>query len=363
MSTGLSMILWVLAIGALVRLHVALWSRYFHASQYAEQVHFCQTEDGWKLALHRYLPKKQIYKEPLFLCHGMGANRHNYDMGPGRSLARSLAGQGFDVWVVELRGAGLSTRPRWFSEFKSTFNFDDHLNLDIPAALELVRRVTGEPECIWVGHSMGGMLGYAWLGSRTDSGVRGLVTVSAPVQLNVSGNVKWSHHLIRLMIVGRTIAFRPFARFFSPFMGWSWRTLSKIVVSKEEMEGPMLRRCLVNLTENTSGALMRQFFSWIRLGTFESEDKEVNYQANLAKIEQPVLILAADNDHVAPPDAVAPAYERIKSEDKQLRIFGNDRGDDYDFGHGDILLGIHAPELVFVEIFDWLESRATRLAE
>jgi len=358
MMDFLTVLLWILAIGAIIRLHTAFWTRYFGNPRFGDQVHFAQTADGWRIALHRYLPRERKYAEPLVLCHGMGANRHNFDMGDDRSLARELSARGFDVWVIELRGSGLSSRPRLFSRYKANYSFDDHLKLDIPSGIDLVRRVSGHESLFWIGHSMGGMLGYALSGQGKENGLAGLVTVSAPVVLS-AGSARWTHHLIRPMTVGRTIAFRPVARFFSPFLGWGPGWISRIVVRPDGMEGSFLRRCMVDLTENTAGKLMRQFFSWIRSGKFESLDGDTDYLANLSKLEQPILIIAADADNIAVPQSVTPAYERIRSEDKQLRIFGTDRGDDHDFGHGDIMLGTQSGAIVYPEIIDWLEQRAS----
>jgi esterase/lipase len=117
---------------------------------------------------------------------------------------------------------------------------------------------------------------------------------------------------------------------------------------------------MVNLVENTTAVILRQFLRWSKAGAFESRTGEEDYLTNLKKIEEPVLIMAADADNLASPPAVTPAYQRIGSEDKQLRIFGRDRGDDCKFGHGDILLGDHSREVVFPEIIEWLESRASQ---
>lgn len=360
MADVFQVILWIIFVGALVRLHTAFWTRYFAAPRFGDTVHFSRTDDGWRLALHRYRPPEPVFAQPVILCHGMGANRHNFDMMDERSLARDLAGLGFDVWSLELRAAGMSDRPGWFTGRKATYNFDDHLNHDVPAALEKIAAETGRRGIFWVGHSMGGMLGYAWQGLRREPLLSGLVTISAPVQLNVSGNIGLSHHLVRPMFFGRTIVFRPAARFFSPMMGWPPRWMSRIVVLKDGMEGAVMRRCLVNLTENTTGALMRQFFGWIGNGRFDSADGQIDYLENLAKITEPVLIIAADADKIASPEAVSPAYEGIGSEDKQLRIFGIDRGDDADFGHGDILLGVHSRKLIYPEVCNWLQQHAIR---
>jgi alpha-beta hydrolase superfamily lysophospholipase len=363
MSAILTLILWVVAIGVLIRLHTALWRRYFALDRTGDEVHFATTEDGWKIAVHRYRPPDRKFQEPVFLCHGMGANRFNYDMADDRSLAQELCAQGFEVWVVELRGTGMSSRPRWFSPYGWNYNFDDYLGKDIPAALEVVRAATGSAQTFWAGHSMGGMLGYAWLGLRGDHGIRGLVTISSPVDVGASKAIMRFRPLIWLMALGRAVAWRPMAGFFSPFLGRHTGFLTRLVSVRDGMKGAILRRCLANLVENTTGAVLRQFLSWARSGEFGSRNGEESYLSNLGSIRESVLIMAADADSIAPPDAVTPAYRLIGAEDKQIRVFGRDRGDDYDLGHGDVLVGDHAREVVYPEIVDWLKKRATDLKD
>lgn len=361
MSDVLTVILWGLAAGALIRLHVAFWVRWFGLDRSGDEVHFATTEDGWRIAVHHYRPARRRYAEPVFLCPGMGANRYNYDLLEERSLVRTLCTRGFDVWLCELRATGMSSRPRFRNKYSWRFDFDHYLQLDIPAALALVRRRTGSDRVLWVGHSMGGMLGYAWLGLRGDHGVAGLVTISSPVHLRASKLIGKLKPLIWPMALGRVVLWRPFARFFAPFMGYPPGIMTRVTTMPGAAEGRVLRRCLVNLVENTTGAVLRQFISWARRDEFDARDRHESYLANMARIEEPVLILAADRDFVAPPDAVTPAYQLIGSADKQLRVFGTDRGDDDDYGHGDLLLGRHAPDVVFPEIADWLQDHATRL--
>src|SRR5262245_61972458 len=81
----------------------------------APQRYDARTRDGWRLALYRFRPRRGSHRTPVLLCHGMSSNRWDMD-GPGRiSIARYLRRQGYDVWVVELRGAGRSTRPTWWN--------------------------------------------------------------------------------------------------------------------------------------------------------------------------------------------------------------------------------------------------------
>src|SRR5689334_6562124 len=98
------------AIAALALLVYAgfLAARYFHVARYPDEIHFARTKDEWRVAVSRYRPAKPIGADPLLLVHGLGANRYNFDLSDRTSLARYLADAGYDVWVLELRGRGLS---------------------------------------------------------------------------------------------------------------------------------------------------------------------------------------------------------------------------------------------------------------
>ena len=65
-----------------------------------------RTVDGWNLALYRYRPRGTPRPLPVLCGHGMAGTHLIYDLHPDYSLARYLAGQGFDTWLVDLRGRG-----------------------------------------------------------------------------------------------------------------------------------------------------------------------------------------------------------------------------------------------------------------
>ncbi|CAI9756047.1 unnamed protein product [Fraxinus pennsylvanica] len=77
----------------------------------ADELHYVSVNNsGWRLALWRYTPSPQAppRKHPLLLLSGVGTNAIGYDLSPGSSFARYMCGQGFDTWILEVRGAGLS---------------------------------------------------------------------------------------------------------------------------------------------------------------------------------------------------------------------------------------------------------------
>ncbi|KAK8470471.1 hypothetical protein PHAVU_004G153400 [Phaseolus vulgaris] len=69
------------------------------------------SNSDWKLALWRYLPSPEapLRNHPLLLLSGVATNAIGYDLSPESSFARYMSAQGFDTWILEVRGAGLST--------------------------------------------------------------------------------------------------------------------------------------------------------------------------------------------------------------------------------------------------------------
>ncbi|KAJ9163311.1 hypothetical protein P3X46_022992 [Hevea brasiliensis] len=79
----------------------------------ADEIHYVSVADShWRLALWRYRPSPEAppRNHPLLLLSGVGTNAIGYDLSPGCSFARYMSGQGFDTWILEVRGAGLSVR-------------------------------------------------------------------------------------------------------------------------------------------------------------------------------------------------------------------------------------------------------------
>lgn len=77
----------------------------------ADELHYVSVKNSdWRLALWRYHPSPQAKprKHPLLLLSGVGTNAIGYDLSPESSFARCMCEQGFDTWILEVRGAGLS---------------------------------------------------------------------------------------------------------------------------------------------------------------------------------------------------------------------------------------------------------------
>jgi len=349
----------VLVLALLSPVAIALWvTRRYRIETLSDERHIAVTSDGWQLAMHRYRPRAEGPGQgAVILCHGLLANRANLDLDDRRSLARHLSRQGFDAWLLELRGAGLSRDPRG-DRGLSRIVFDDHIAQDLPAAIDTVCRETGEDEVQWVGHSMGGMVIYAYLSTREDPRIRSVTTIVSPLDFQVVA--RRTRPLLRV---------RPLLRLGPVGLGWVFRAMLPLLrmahsekvhigVLRENLTDRELSEILVNVIEGLAApGVLAQFGEWVEGGGFHSRDGKLAYGA-LTHLRCPLLVIASEKDLLTPPASVSPAIDRAPSAEKVYRLFGRVSGDDRDFGHGDIVLSDAARDRVYPVIAEWLVRHA-----
>jgi pimeloyl-ACP methyl ester carboxylesterase len=345
-----------LLAGAATWAHYAFWSWRLRSLPREDELLFGETPDGWRVALGRRRPRGGARPIPVLLVHGIAANRVSLDFGVERwSLAAHLARAGFDCFALDLRGHGASRRARGGAP--RSWNFDDYLRQDVPAALDAIRAATGAPRVLWVGHSQGGLLGVAACAAYPDR-VAGLVTLGSPVFWDVQDRLRL---LVRFgfLLSGRWNRF--LARSLAPFSGYWHLPVSEIAINGRNVTRPVYRRVLANVVENISPGVLAQFGRWIATDTFAALDGAADYRAAMARCRQPALFVSADADPIAPPAVVARAAALWGGPSAVLR-FGCTAGSTVQYGHTDLLLGEHAPEEVFPRIEAWLEEAALDLA-
>ncbi len=350
----------VLALGALLALatwaHYAFWTRRYLMRTGEDEVLFAETCDGWRLALARRRPKGAVrWRIPVMLVHGIAANRVSLDFVLERwSLSAHLARAGFDCFALDLRGHGLSRPAR--PEAPRHWSFDDHLRLDVPAALDAVRAATGAEEVLWVGHSQGALIGMAACAAWPER-VAGLVAMGAPAYFDVQGALRLFARF-GFVFTGRLNRFA--ARCLVPFSGFVHAPVSQVAINTRNVTRDVYRRVIVNVVENVSAGVLRQFTRWIATDTFTSLDGRVDYRAALARCRQPALFVAAEADRIAPPEVVERAARAWGGEAGVLRV-GSAGTACCDYGHSDLLFGRAAPEEVFPSLASWLALHAGAL--
>ena len=149
------------------------------------------SDDGWPLVVTRYRPRAQPFPQPLrgvplLLVHGYTQNPRAWSSG---EFVKNLLFFGADLFLLELRGHGKSTpeltrrraRARGAEpprDLDYGWNLDSHLLFDLPAAVAAVKQASGREKIFYCGHSLGGILGYAYATLFDD--LSGLITIGSP---------------------------------------------------------------------------------------------------------------------------------------------------------------------------------------
>ena len=347
---ALSALVVCLVLLVVARMYFVLLHHLYHEVDASDEMHFVTTEDGARLALYRYRPRGEVTRqEPVFFCHGLGASKYNFDFDDTYSWARRFAEAGFDVWIVDLRGAGLSTSPkRW------NWCFDDYARYDVPAAIAHIRLRTGAEQVHWVGHSMGGMLLYAYLGVGGGKDVRSGVALGSPVRFSTTQGYE---HGLRASWLLRYIPYVPIRTAIHlmipllPFLGRS--SVLRSQLNPENTDLVYIRKVAYNAVHHLPPALLRQFTDWVRHDCFRSCDKETDYQAALTTVDTPVFILSGAGDQLVRPENAKYAYDLMPTAYSRYVEVGRASGFGHDYGHIDLVFGRDADREVLPLVLEW----------
>jgi pimeloyl-ACP methyl ester carboxylesterase len=337
-------------------LFLSLWDRIYGAEDIADQVFYAHTEDGWNISMHFHRPenpKPGAY--PVIVAHGIAANKYSVDMDRAHSIAYFLKQHGYPVFVINLRGVGKSyhqSRTRF-----RDFSFDNIVEQDVPAVIRTVRRLTGAPRVNWIGHSMGGMIMYGFLGRRLPGSedVASFVALGSPGRIDHARRTLWGM-ITRYPWMNDILDFRFGAQVISPLSGRFGTPVEELIFSKENMSSLTIRRMMKNGVENISRGLARQFIQWIRTGSELSMDGSFNYREGLQNITAPTLFISGSRDHIAIPESVRYAYERAASPHKRYVELGRELGLPADYCHLGLSLGDRAVQEVFPLALEWLDE-------
>ncbi len=335
------------------------------------------TEDDFTLVITHKRPR-EINEDlvPIFLLPGLGETRFVLDQALGNSFVDYLALNGFDVYMGELRGNGKSSHSRE----RFDWNLDTFLRFDIPAMIHKIKERSGKKKIMWVGHSMGGMLLYAYLIEASlhnnselfeEGLVHGGVTIGSPVSFDQVGLLAYAlaykfSFLSKLPYLPTDFLANALATFGvlldTPltFSMWNYNNIerkNKILYLKDGID-------------DISQGVMEDFVKYILSGDFTSSDGKINYRQNLYMIDVPLLIVGGAGDYLATQETCETVYKDVGSKDKTLRIFGKkgklakpdglqvEMNDQIDYGHVDLTLGVHSKEEVWPYMLSWIRSRA-----
>jgi len=275
-----------------------------------------QTKDSVELSLLR-ISHDIRHDVPVLLTHGTFSNAQVCTR-----LAGYLAENGFDCWILELRGHGRSEAGDAHPDFERFSEFD------VPAALQAVLHRTRKEHLFWVGHSGGGLVLLMHLARNPEACARlkGIVTLAS--QATEAGATWAGRAKIALGAMANNL------------IGYSPGPLLKL--------GP----------ENEFKGVMNQWFRWNWNRQWTGKDGFDYFEA-LRKVEVPALCFAGGGDRfIAPYQGCRRLYDALGSLDKRMAFCAKSEGYGEDYSHARIIASRRAQQEIWPMIAEWLTKRA-----
>jgi predicted alpha/beta hydrolase len=258
--------------------------------------------------------------EPVLMIHGSVENGRIFYSATGKGFAPYLAKKGYDVFVVDLRGRGLSKPP--INQY-SKHGLTEILNDDFPLYIHKIKELKGDVPQHWIAHSWGGVLILAYLAKNHTS-----VKIASMV----------------FFATKRRVSVKSWKRF------WKVDILYSLLVPLSiKQKGYFAAKELKAGSDNESKMAYKETAYWVKTKKWKDRNGIFDYAAALKKIKlPPTLYLAAVNDPVlGNPEDVKLLISEIGDQNCEFRVLGKAVGNKNDYGHIDILTHQDAPEDVY----------------
>ncbi|MAD45995.1 MAG: alpha/beta hydrolase [Oceanospirillaceae bacterium] len=260
---------------------------------------------------------------PVILLHGSFTNRGFWLSHKGEGLARHLLDQGFDVWMMEMRGHGMSPRNQDYANN----TLERYALYDLPAVSEFVAEKTSAAP-VWAGHSLGGVT------------IASAVAAGALAEDVCRGMVLFGTQTIR----------RPL---------YQWVPLASLAArTRVRMKGELDGRKMGIGPENEPAGLINEYLARHGLlGSWQFKSSQQKLMP-LWKSQRalPLLAFAAAADCSDPARYCERFANLYGGEQKTLFTLGSATGFSRDYGHVDMVVSRQAADEVWPKVSDWLKS-------
>jgi predicted alpha/beta hydrolase len=195
---------------------------------------------------------------PVVLLHGAFSNRRHWLSAEGDGVASFLVEAGYDVWLPEMRGHGLSSINQHFADN----SLDKTIEYDLPAIHKFIMEQTGK-NVTYVAEELGGfyILGALALGTVDQNTVAGCIYLEEEKPLSLRLNTK---------------------------------ILAKNALWRSKKNGVISGRHVGIGTENESYSTIKQYLKWQNKPTFNSP-AGLPLEGAYAGIDLPVLVVAKES--------------------------------------------------------------------
>ena len=304
--------------------------------------------------LYRYRSSRREHAIPVLLVFALINRPEIFDLRRGNSFVEFMLAEGFDVFLVDWGIPDEEDSDMGLAEFVC-----DELHWAVRETL----RTCHEDELTLLGWCIGGTLCAMYCALHPAAAVRNAVLLTTPIDPSRSLYARWVGHdefdvdfvAERYRVVpGSGIDFanklmKPVTNYVTTYR----RLFQSILDGSDPRESYQAMSKWVADNPPFPGRAYREWITWMY-----KENRLVGgrlwlrgERVDLRRIEQNLLVVTADADHIAPPDGTVPLLDLVSSED----VTHLDRRG----GHIGLMAGSKAKHEIWPEIADWLRERSS----
>jgi predicted alpha/beta hydrolase len=289
---------------------------------------FIDLEDNNKLHLKRFYTNDS--GSVIFMLHGSIENGRIFYSNSGKGLAPFLAKLGFDVYVADLRGRGLST-PK--IDNKSTFGQTDSIIKDIPLFIKKIEELRGKTHQHWIAHSWGGIL---------------LSSVFTRYHEELS-HIK----SMTFFATKRQIKVFNFEKFIKIDIFWS--LISKILIKKY---GYLPAEKYSMGSDSETKKSYYQTAHWVKNNPWIDQEDNFDYGEEIKKITPPPLlsITGIKDFSLGHPKDCFNFVKEYGEEYSNFKVLGIKFDNNHDYDHINILTHPKCEKDHFQEVYEWIKK-------
>lgn len=321
-----------------------------------------QLVDGSRLPIRR-----ERFDLPLVLVPPLGVTTETFDLMPQRSLVRYLVAAGFRVYLVDWG------KPRKEHAHLGLLDYCDDM---LGVALDKIRRHSGSRELSLMGWCMGGLFCLLHQGLTLDKGIRNIITVASPIDLEAGSGLIGAVAGVAQALDGpaqlvsnytdlRLNTLDP-ARLSMP--DWATTIVFKLtdpvgsVTTYWDLVTRLWDREFVESHSTTSdylnnmlrypGGVVRDMAGGVVTDNQLAKGRVSigDRVARLDRIESSLLAFGGETDHLVPPDVAAKVVDVVAADDAEFRVAPG--------GHMGVIIGSRAQGAVWQESAEWLAERS-----
>jgi polyhydroxyalkanoate synthase subunit PhaC len=309
-------------------------------------------EDSLKLL--RYRSDAVRYREPVLICYALVNRPYILDLQPERSVVGQLLRRGFDVYLIDWGVPTAADR---------TLRLDDYISGLMRPVVEFIRERSGSPVLNLLGYCMGGTMSTMFTALYPEL-IRSLILMAAPIDFSGDDSLLhvWTQEkyfdvdkLIDAcgncpapLLQGAFQVMKPVANYIDKYLSF-WENLDDDHYLENFFAMERWGQDNIPVAGETFREFVKCLYQRNQLvkGEFRLGDRPVK----LERITCPLLLLAAEHDHLVPPASTFGLEPHVRSPDvKKMAIHA---------GHVGLAVSSKAHRQFWPEATQWIAEHST----